>query len=134
MALTVQQSTKELARVANLAYEGEAIKVALCNVGSTGYTAESTVTNWLTTEISGNGYSRFSLLLGTGAYDSVDARYEVPFFDAVFTASGSGFTYDRILVYVDGAIYPHSVITENPNIAMVAGQAKTYRILLSVDD
>jgi hypothetical protein len=134
MALTVQQSTKELARVANLAYEGETIKVALCNVGSTGYTAESTVTNWLTTEISGNGYSRFSLLLGTGAYDSVDARYEVPFFDAVFTASGSGFTYDRILVYVDGAIYPHSVITENPNIAMVAGQAKTYRILLSVDD
>jgi hypothetical protein len=134
MALTVQQSTKELARVANLAYEGETIKVALCNVGSTGYTAESTVTNWLTTEISGNGYSRFSLLLGTGAYDSVDARYEVPFFDAVFTASGSGFTYDRIVVYVDGATYPHSVITENPNIAIVAGQSKTYRILLSVDD
>ena len=134
MALTVQQSTKELARVANLAYEGETIKVALCNVGSTGYTAESTVTNWLTTEISGNDYSRFSLLLGTGAYDSVDARYEVPFFDAVFTASGSGFTYDRIVVYVDGATYPHSVITENPNIAIVAGQSKTYRILLSVDD
>jgi hypothetical protein len=134
MALTVQQSTKELARVANLAYEGETIKVALCNVGSTGYTAESTVTNWLTTEISGNGYSRFSLVLSTGAYDSVDARYEVPFFDAVFTASGSGFTYDRIVVYVDGATYPHSVITENPNIAMVAGQSKTYRILLSVDD
>jgi hypothetical protein len=134
MALTVQQSTKELARVANLAYEGETIKVALCNVGSTGYTAESTVTNWLTTEISGNGYSRFSLVLSTGAYDSVDARYEVPFFDAVFTASGSGFTYDRIVVYVDGATYPHSVITENPNIAIVAGQSKTYRILLSVDD
>ena len=134
MALTVQQSTKELARVANLAYEGETIKVALCNVGSTGYTAESTVTNWLTTELSGNGYSRFSLLLPTGAYDSVDARYEVPSFDAVFTASGSGFTYDRIVVYVDGATYPHSVITENPNIAIVAGQSKTYRILLSVDD
>ena len=134
MALTVQQSTKELARVANLAYEGEAIKVALCNVGSTGYTAESTVTNWLTTEISGNGYSRFSLLLSTGAYDSVDARYEVPFFDAVFTASGSGFTYDRIVVYVDGTTHPHSVFTENPNIAMVAGQSKTYRILLFVDD
>jgi hypothetical protein len=134
MALTVQQSTKELARVANLAYEGETIKVALCNVGSTGYTAESTVTNWLTTEISGNGYSRFSLVLSTGAYDSVDARYEVPFFDAVFTASGSGFTYDRIVVYVDGATHPHSVITENPNIAMVPGQSKTYRILLSVDD
>jgi hypothetical protein len=134
MALTVQQSTKELARVANLAYEGETIKVALCNVGSTGYTAESAVANWLTTEISGNGYSRFSLLLPTGAYDSVDARYEVPFFDAVFTASGSGFTYDRIVVYVDGATYPHSVITENPNIAIVAGQSKTYRILLSVDD
>ena len=134
MTLTVQQSTKELARVANLAYEGETFKVALCSVGSTGYTAESTVANWLTTEISGNGYSRFSLLLPTGAYDSVDARYEVPFFDAVFTASGSGFTYDRIVPYVDGATYPHSVITVSPNIVQLPAQAKVFRILLSVDD
>lgn len=134
MALTVQQSTKELARVANLAYEGETIKVALCNVGSTGYTAENTVANWLTTELSGNGYVRYSLVLSTGAYDSTDARYEVPFFDATFTASGSGFSYDRIVVYVEGSTYPHSVITESPNIALVPGQSKTYRILLSVDD
>jgi hypothetical protein len=134
MALTVQQSTKELARIANLAYEGKTIKVALCSVGSTGYTAESTVSNWLTTEQSGNGYVRYSLVLSTGAYDSTDARYEVPFFDATFTASGSGFTYDRIVVYVDGATYPHSVITESPNIALVSGQSKVYRILLAVDD
>ena len=134
MALTIQQSTKELARIADLAYEGETIKVALCNVGSTGYTAESTVANWLTAEVSGNGYARYSLVLSTGAYDSSDARYEVPFFDATFTASGSGFTFDRIVVYVNGVTYPHSVLTENPNITLVPGQSKTYRIQLVVDD
>jgi hypothetical protein len=134
MALTVQQSTKELARIADIAYEGETIKVALCNVGSTGYTAETTVTNWLTAELSGNGYTRYSLVLSTGSYDSGDARYEIPYFDATFTASGSGFSYDRIVVYVNGATYPHSVITENPNIALVPGQSKTYRIQLVVDD
>ena len=134
MALTVQQSTKELARIADIAYEGETIKVALCNVGSTGYTAETTVTNWLTAELSGNGYTRYSLVLSAGSYDSGDARYEIPYFDATFTASGSGFSYDRIVVYVNGATYPHSVITENPNIALAPGQSKTYRIQLVVDD
>ena len=72
MALTVVQSTKEQARVAALAYEGQGIRVALCNVGSTGYTAESSVTNWLSVEVSGNGYARYSLTLGTGAYNATN--------------------------------------------------------------
>ncbi len=134
MALTTTISQKELARVANAAYEGETLKVMLCSVGATGYTAESTVANWQSVEQSGNGYVRFSSVIATGAYDAVDARYEIPALDAAFTASGAGYTYDRIVVYIDGATYIHSLIVEDPNIALAAGQTQTYRIQLVTDD
>jgi hypothetical protein len=134
MALTTTVSQKELARVANLAYEGETLKVMLCSVGASGFTAESTVANWQSVEQSGNGYVRFSSVIATGSYDATDARYEIPALDAAFTATGAGYTYDRIVVYIDGATYIHSLIVEDPNIALAAGQTQTYRIQLVTDD
>jgi hypothetical protein len=134
MAITVSISQRELARVANLAYEGETIKVMLASVGASGFTSESTVINWQSVEKSGNGYVRFSQVIATGAYDATDARYEIPAIDAAFTATGAGYSYDRIIIYIDGATYIHSVITEDPNIALAAGQTQTYRINLSTDD
>ena len=134
MALTTTISQKELERVAALVYEGETLKVMLCSVGASGFTAESTVANWQTVEQSGNGYVRYSEVIATGAYDAVDARYEIPAIDADFVASGAGYTYDRIVVYIDGATYIHSLITEDPNIALAAGQTQTYRIQLTTDD
>jgi len=134
MALTTAISQKELARVAGLAYEGETLEVMLCSVGASGFTAESTVANWQSVEQSGNGYVRFSQVITVGAYDATDARYEMPAIDAGFTATGAGYTYDRIVVYIDGATYIHSLITENPNIALAAGQTQTYRVTLICDD
>jgi len=134
MALTTTISQQELKRIAALGYEGETLKVMLCSVGATGYTAESTVANWQSVEQSGNGYVRFSQAIAVGAYDATDARYEMPAIDAAFTATGAGYTYDRIVVYIDGATYIHSLITENPNIALAAGQTQTYRVTLVCDD
>ena len=134
MALTVTISQRELKRIAALGYEGQTLKVMLCSVGASGFTSESTVTNWQSVEQSGNGYVRYSEVIATGAYDAVDARYEIPAIDAAFTATGAGYTYDRIVVYIDGATYIHSLIVENPNIALAAGQTQTYRIQLVTDD
>jgi hypothetical protein len=134
MALTTTISQKELARVAGLAYEGETLKVMLCSVGVTGYTAESTVANWQSVEQSGNGYVRYSTVIPTGAYDAGDGRYEIPAIDAAFTATGAGYSYDRIICYIDGATYIHSLIVEDPNITLAAGQTQTYRIQLVTDD
>jgi hypothetical protein len=134
MAITISISQKELARVANLAYEGETIKVMLASVGASGFTSESTVTNWQSVEKSGNGYARFSQVIATGAYDATDARYEIPAIDAAFTATGAGYSYDRIIIYIDGATYIHSMIVEDPNITLAAGQTQTYRVNLSTDD
>jgi hypothetical protein len=134
MATTLTISQRELKRIAALGYEGETLKVMLCSVGATGYTAESTVANWQSVEQSGNGYVRFSQVIATGAYSETNARYELPAIDAAFTATGAGYTYDRIICYIDNETYVHSVIVENPNIALAAGQTQTYRITLTTDD
>ena len=134
MALTTTISQKELARVAGLAYEGETLKVMLCSVGASGYTAESTVANWQSVEKSGNGYVRYSTTIAAGSYDAIDARYEMPAIDAAFTASGSGYSYDRVIAYIDGATYIHSMVVEDPAIVLAAGQTQTYRIQLTTDD
>ena len=134
MAITATISNKELQRIAALAYEGKTLKVMLCSVGSTGYNAQSTVANWQSVEKSGNGYVRYSELIATGTYDSSDGRYELPVIDADFTASGAGYSYDRIVLYINGETYPHSVITESPAITLVAGQSQTYRLQLNTDD
>jgi hypothetical protein len=134
MALTTTVSQKELARVAGLAYEGETLKVMLCSVGATGYTAESTVANWQSVEKSGNGYVRYSTTIAAGSYDAVDGRYEMPAIDAAFTATGAGYSYDRMICYIDGETYIHSLIAEDPNITLAPGQTQTYRIQLTTDD
>lgn len=134
MALTISVSPKELQRVAYEAYEGLTLKVMLCSVGATGYTPSSTVANWQSVEKSGNGYVRASNVIGTGSYNGTTARYELPSYDAEFTATSTGYSYDRVVVYIDGATYPHSVLTEDPNIVLLAGQTQTYRISLNTDD
>jgi hypothetical protein len=134
MALTTTISQRELKRVAALAYEGETLKVLLASVGVSGFTAESTVAQWQTVEQSGNGYVRYSTTIATGAYDAVDARYEMPAIDAAFVATGAGYTYDRVIIYIDGETYIHSMIVEDPNIALAPGQTQTYRIQLTTDD
>jgi hypothetical protein len=134
MALTTTISTKELQRVAAAAYEGETLKVMLCQVALTDFTAESTVAQWITTEISGNGYVRYSELIDPGAYSATDGRYNLPVIDVEFTATELGYTYDRIVLFIDGATHPHSVITEDPNIVLLPGQSQTYRLTLNCDD
>lgn len=123
-----------MARVANLAYEGETLAVMLCNVGGSGYDAENSVADWQSLEVSGNGYVRFTGSILTGSFDAVDGRHETPVISASFTASGAGFSYDRVVLYIDGVSTVHSVITEAPPITLLAGTSKTYQIQLCTDD
>lgn len=134
MAATTLISQKELKRQAALAFEGKTINVMLCQVGVTGYGAESLVSDWQTVEISGNGYSRYSEIVLEGSYNSGSGSYVLPVIDAVFTASVAGYDYDRVVIYFDGESYPHSIIIEDPNVLLVSGQTQTYRLTLIQDD
>lgn len=150
MALTITVSPKEMERIAGLAYEGKRVRVSLANLSSQTYTETSTVANWDTIKLSGNGYSDFTQVIATGAYDSTDGRYEMggttganTYIEAIYTASGSGFTYNRIYVVIgtsDGVggwteqLYLHSLLTENPSITIPAGTTIKYKIQLAVDN
>lgn len=133
MAQTVSISTKELKRQAGLAFEGKVLKVMLCNLTTEGYTAESTVVNWQSVELSGNGYSRFSSVIQTGAYDSISGSYVIPSINAEFSATGM-YSYNRIVIYIDGEAYVHSIVQEDPLVILSTGQIQTYSISLRQDD
>ena len=134
MPQVITLSKQEQKRVAGLAYEGRVLRVMLCNVGSTGYTAENTVANWQSVELSGSGYARFSATIAAGAYNDGEGAYVMPDLNAVFTASGLGYTYDSVVSYIDGSTFVHSVITESPPIVLSPGQQQTYRLSLRTDD
>ena len=134
MAITTTISQKELKRVAGLCYEAETLKVMLCTVGATGYTAESTVANWQSVESTGTGYVRGSAVVATGAWDGTDLRYEMPALDFAFTCSSGTYSYDTVVCYIDGETYVHSIIVESALVTLASGQTQTYRIQLLTDD
>lgn len=150
MAATAEISPKEFKRIAAAAYEGKRVRVSLAAVGTTGYNSESTKLNWDSVKISGNGYNDWTDIVAVGAYDSTDLRYEMgsleganTFIDATFTATGSGYVYDRVYVVIGTSdnsggwneeAYLHSLITESPSISLISGQSQTYRIQLVLDD
>lgn len=150
MALTSVIAPPELARIADLCYEGYQVRVSLANLASQGYTASSTVANWDSIKISGNGYADFVDVIETGAYDATDQRYEMggvaganQYVDALFTASGIGFSFNSVYVVLrkpDGLggyveeLYLHSLLTESPAVSMAPGATITYRIQFALDD
>lgn len=73
-------------------------RILLCNGGS--LTTASTAATIVSNEVVGNGYSRPSLTFGTVAYDSGDARAEIPStVSGTFTASGGSIQYDTIVLW-----------------------------------
>lgn len=147
MALTTSISSRELQRIAAACYEGKRIRVSLANESGSGYTVEDPTTSWNSIKVSGNGYADFTAVVGTGAFDEADSRYEMgednganTYIDAEFTATGAGYSFNRIFVVV-GTIedevvteeaYLHSLLVESPNITLSAGATVTYRIQLAV--
>jgi hypothetical protein len=148
MALTATLSTYELARVAAACYEGKRVRVSLANVGSTGFTAESTVTDWDSVKVSGSGYADFTDVVEAGAYDATDTRYEMggtgganTYVYATFTPSGGSITYDTVYVVLatdDGLggwteeTRVHSILVESPAVTLAPSVPVTYRIQLFV--
>lgn len=134
MATVNTVSPKELERIANLAYVGKTLKVMLCKTTlASQYTIANTVAEWQSIELSGNGYVRFSQVIGAGSYNSTTARFELPQFIVPFTAT-SAYSYDYVVLYLDGETYVHSLIQEIPNISLASNQTQTYKILLAQDD
>ena len=132
MAISLTISQRELARQAAEAFEGQTFKLFLATQGS--LTAESDLTAWEAAEVSGNGYAAITGTIGTGSYSTTNARYELPAISGTFTATGSGFTYDTVVLAIGSATGVHSINVESPSITLAASQSKSYTLTLAQDD
>ena len=95
-------SPDALGKQAQLTYEGKAYKLLLAYRNGTVLTQASLMSAWNAVKLSaGNGYAEQTGTIGTGSWNSGNARYELPQFTMSLTASGSGFIYDAIVLQVD---------------------------------
>ena len=136
MAVTITFSQQELKRKADLAYDNKAYRVFLAD-NTTSLTAESTAANWLSSELAtANGYAAVTgtITTGTGAYNGTTGRYEFPAIVATFTGASAGFNYNTVVVRIGSETYVVGILEEPLGITLLAGQSKTYRIILGSDD
>ena len=142
MTLTTAVSTFEFKRIADAAYSGLACRVSLhMNDGS--LTAESSIAEWDAKKLpDAEGYTDFTVpSLPEGGLDSgTDNRWEIggtpgpnTYIEATFNASGSGYTFNTVVIRIGSATYPHSILVESPAITLASGQSQVYRCQLLVD-
>lgn len=133
MTTTGTITPKELERQANLALAGKSYILMLC-LNASSLNIGSTWAAWEGDEISGGGYARITGTTGSASYNTTTGRIEIPLISATFTASGVGFLFDTAVLRVDGATYPHSVLTESSAISLAAGQPYRYVLFLNQDN
>jgi hypothetical protein len=125
-------SPDALGKQAQLTYEGKAYKMLLAYRNGTVLTQASLMSAWNAVKLSaGNGYAEKTGTIGTGSWNSGNARYELPQFTMTITATGSGITYDAVLLQVDNRTYPDRVVLLPTPETLQAGQSKTYVLLLA---
>lgn len=133
MAITAVISQSELARVAGLCYENRPVRVSLANLGSEGFTADSTVADWDSIKLVGNGYADYRANIAVGSYSFADSRYEMPTLLAEYTADGGSIAYNSIYIVPGeyGAAVSVTDATVATNVATITtGAAHGY----SLDD
>ena len=125
-------SPDALGRQVQLTYEGKTYKLLLAYRNGAVLTQASLMSAWNAVKLTaGNGYAEQTGTIGTGSWNSGNARYELPQFTYSLTATGSGFTYDAILLQVDNRTYPDRVILLPTPETLQSGQSKSYVLLLA---
>ena len=127
-------SPDALARQAALTYEGKTFRMFLALRGGTVLTQASLISAWNAVKLAaGNGYADVTGTIGTGSFNSGNARYELPAFATMpLTPTGSGITYDAIVLQVDNRTYPDRVVLLPTPETLQAGQPKTFQILAAL--
>jgi hypothetical protein len=125
-------SPDALAKQAQLTYEGKSYKMLLAYRNGVVLTQASLMSAWNAVKLAaGNGYADVTGTIGTGAWNSGNARYELPNLTMALTATGAGFTYDAIVLQVDNRTYPDRVILLPTPETLQSGQSKSYSLQLA---
>jgi|GEM_PF-3608598 hypothetical protein len=125
-------SPDALGRQAQLTYEGKSYRMLLAYRNGATLTQASLMSAWNAVKLSAaNGYTEKTGTIGNGSWNSGNARYELPQFLMTLTATGSGFTYDAIVLQVDSRTYPDRVVLLPSPETLQAGESRTYVMLLA---
>jgi phage tail protein X len=141
MASVFQVSTSELLRVHAASYEGKVVR--FCLAFNSALTIESTTAQWDAVELaSANGYARAVITIPSATYDSNIGMAKTSELTATFTASGVGFTFNRVYGVI-GAV-SGGVTTWNTNISYLwvetesiglsPGVSRPYKVVLLADN
>jgi hypothetical protein len=130
--MEVLVSPDALAKQAQLTYEGKAYKMLLAYRNGVVLTQASLMSAWNAVKLAaGNGYAEVTGTIGTGSFNTGNARYELPALTMALNATGGGFTYDAILLQVDNRTYPDRVILLPSPDTLQSGQPKSYVLLMA---
>jgi hypothetical protein len=131
MTLNATITPKELERQATEAFIGKSWRVFLALRQGTGLSVTSTSAAWTAEKVpTANGYTDATGTIAAGTYNTTTAAYELAALTATFTSTGAGYSYDSVIIQVDNATYPHSVILFDAPIFLAAGQTKVYSPVL----
>jgi hypothetical protein len=126
-------SPDALGKQAQLTYEGKAYKMVLAYRNGEVLTQASLMSAWNAVKLSaGNGYAEVTGTIGAGSWNAGNARYELPQFTMTITATGSGITYDSVLLQVDNRTYPDRVVLLPTPETLQSGQSKSYVLLVAL--
>ena len=130
--MEVLVSPDALAKQAQLTYEGKAYKMLLAYRNGVVLTQASLMSAWNAVKLAaGNGYAEVTGTIGTGSFNTGNARYELPALTMALNATGGGFTYDAIVLQVDNRTYPDRVILLPSPDTLQSGQPKSYVLLMA---
>lgn len=126
MAISSIISPKELRRLAVRAYEGKTLWVRLASLTTEDYDANTLVSLWRTIELPlVAGYAPFSAVIQPGTYSATNGRWEIPAIDAPFVATGTVYTYNRILLYIDDYVLESANTVTGTNISFQGSGTNT---------
>lgn len=131
MGLTITITPKELERQASLAFVGKPFKVFLVNDPEFTLTDTSTLAECEALELPQSaGYLPVTGTIADGMYDDVAGEYRLPAIEASFTGSDVGHQHNTVVLSVDAALYPHSIMRQAETVALQAGQSIGFRLYL----
>lgn len=111
---------------------GKTYKVFLATTGS--LTAASDVSAWEAAELPAvYGYTALTGTVGTGSYSTANGRFEAPKISGTFgPATGAGFTYDAIVVKLQGRTKAYAVNILAVPVTLASGQSRGFELTLGV--
>lgn len=132
MALSNSISPSELQRQFDLAYGDKIAHVMLCLAGSTGYTSATAISDWESVEVDATGYSRQSVVLGAEGLNAEESTYSSVGHGVTFGATIDGYSYDSIVVFIDGEDYPCFVSFLDEESIVYPGQSEGINFQINV--